>query len=156
MLALSATELEHAREHYEQFLASARLDRSEPIETDERAQAETASELAEAFEQPVHDYETKIDKQRTIDFGPKEEVTEGAIVNVGGRHFVIGVEKQKQKKKKKKKKKKMQKKKKKRKTEKKKRKKTEKRKKKRKRKKKEEKRIRRKGGEKKKKKGIEG
>lgn len=91
MLALSASELEHAREHYEQFLASARLDRSEPIETDERAQAETASELAEAFEQPVHDYETKIDRLRAIDFGPKSEVGEGAIVTVGARHFVIAV-----------------------------------------------------------------
>ena len=43
MLALTGAELTQAHKTYERFLASARLDRSEPIENDEQAQAETAA-----------------------------------------------------------------------------------------------------------------
>ncbi|MEL6258079.1 MAG: hypothetical protein AAFQ67_03350 [Pseudomonadota bacterium] len=91
MLALEADALAHAKEHYEEYLAEARLDRTEPIENDEQAQAEIASELAEAFDHPVHAHSDKIAKLKTLDFGPKVEVEEGAVVSVGGRNFVISV-----------------------------------------------------------------
>ena len=91
MLGLEEAALEHAREKYLDFVASARLDRSEPIENDEQAQAEIASDLSEAFDQPVHAHADKIAKLNTIDFGPKSEVEEGAIVKVSGRYFVIAV-----------------------------------------------------------------
>ena len=91
ILELSEEQLEHARHHYEDYLASARLDRTEPIENDEQAQAEFASELAQAFDQPVHAFEAKIARLRNIDFGPRDEVEEGAVVKVGGRYFVVAV-----------------------------------------------------------------
>src|SRR5262245_4994710 len=47
--SLRARDLESAIEKYLEDVGSARLDRSEPIEDDEQAQAELASDLSEAF-----------------------------------------------------------------------------------------------------------
>lgn len=91
MLSLEARDLESAREKYEDYVGSARLDRSEPIEDDEQAQAELASELSEALDDTVHSYSDKIAKLSVIDFGPKSKVEEGAVVKLGGRFFVIAV-----------------------------------------------------------------
>lgn len=73
------------------YVSTARLDRSEPIENDELAQAEVASDFAEALDDTLHDYANKLEKLRTIDFGPKLAVNEGAVVKLSGRHFVIAV-----------------------------------------------------------------
>lgn len=91
MLKLEREELEHAFEKYQEYLESARLDGSEPIELDERGQAKTAAIYAESFEHPVHVHTDKIEQLKSIDFGPRERVAEGAIVKFGGRHFVIAV-----------------------------------------------------------------
>jgi hypothetical protein len=52
------------REKYFDYVADARLDRSEPIERDEQAQAEIASDLSEALDDTVHDHTDKLDKLR--------------------------------------------------------------------------------------------
>jgi hypothetical protein len=39
----------------------------------------------------LHAYTGKLDKLREIDFGPKSTVTEGALVRLSGRYFVIAV-----------------------------------------------------------------
>lgn len=91
MLELEQQHFEASRAQYLSFVSSARLDRSEPIENDEQAQAEFASDLSEAFDQPVHAHADKIARLRTIDFGPKDKVEEGAIVHIMDRHFVIAV-----------------------------------------------------------------
>jgi hypothetical protein len=91
MLSLEARDLQSAREEYLAYVASARLDRSEPIRDDEQAQAELASDLSEAFDDDVHTHSEKIRKIAAIDFGPKSKVEEGALVKLGGRFFVIAV-----------------------------------------------------------------
>ncbi len=91
MLKLESDALAHAREDYLEFLESARLDRSEPIEHDEQAQAVAAGELAEAFDQPVLTHAHKLEHIERVDFSPKSAVEEGAVVKVGGRHFVVAV-----------------------------------------------------------------
>jgi hypothetical protein len=91
MLSLEERDLESAREKYLEYVANARLDRSEPIEDDEQAQAELASALSEAFDDNVHSHLDKIDKLAATDFGPKSRVEEGAVVKLGGRFFVIAV-----------------------------------------------------------------
>jgi hypothetical protein len=70
-----------AREKYFDYVADARLDRSEqPIESDERAQAEIASDLSEVLDDTLHDYTDKLDKLREVDFWPRSAVTEGALL----------------------------------------------------------------------------
>ena len=91
MLSLETAALHSARENYLDYVATARLDRSETIENDEQAQAEVASDLAEALDDTLDDYADKLDKLRTIDFGPRSAVTEGALVRLSGRYFVIAV-----------------------------------------------------------------
>ena len=91
MLSLETAALHSARENYLDYVATARLDRSETIENDEQAQAEVASDLAEALDDTLDDYADKLDKLRTIDFGPKSAVAEGALVRLSGRYFVIAV-----------------------------------------------------------------
>jgi len=91
MLSLEAAVLESARENYLDYVATARLDRSEPIENDEQAQAEVASDLAEALDDTLNDQADKLDRLKVIDFGPKSVVTEGAVVKLSGRLFVVAV-----------------------------------------------------------------
>ncbi len=91
MLSLEATALTSAREIYADYVSTARIDRSEPTENDERAQAETASDFSESLDDTLHDQVDKLEKLRTIDFGPKSTVVEGAVVKLSGRWFVIAV-----------------------------------------------------------------
>jgi len=91
MLSLEDAALQSTREKYFDYVADARLDRSEPIESDEQAQAEIASDLSEALDDTLHDHTDKLDKLREVDFGPKSIVTEGALVRLSGRYFVIAV-----------------------------------------------------------------
>lgn len=91
MLQLEAAAYDASRRSYLQYISAARLDRTEPIENDEQAQAAFARDLSEAFDQPIHAHSAKIEKLRHIDFSPKHAVEEGAIVKVAGRHFVIAV-----------------------------------------------------------------
>lgn len=91
MLALTEAELAQAHKTYERFLAAARLDRFEPVEYDEQAQAETAADLAEAFDDLEHEAQAKIAAIAGLDFGPKTEVGPGAAVRIGDRFLVVGV-----------------------------------------------------------------
>ena len=91
MLALTGAELTQAHKTYERFLAAARLDRFEPVENDEQAQAETAADLAEAFDDREHEAQAKIAAIAGLDFGPKTEVGPGAAVRIGDRFLVVGV-----------------------------------------------------------------
>ena len=91
MLSLETSALHSARGTYLACVSTARLDRSEPIENDEHAQAEIASDLTEALDDTLHDYDDKLEKLEMIDFGPKSAVSEGAVVKLSGRYFVIAV-----------------------------------------------------------------
>ena len=91
MLELEQKQFEASRDAYLGYVSSARLDRSEPIENDELAQAAFARDLSEAFDEPVHAHADKIAKLQGIDFGPKRSVEEGAIVKLAGRQFVVAV-----------------------------------------------------------------
>src|SRR3954452_5332863 len=91
MLELEQQQFEASRDAHLDYVSSARLDRSEPIENDELAQAEFARELSEAFDEPVHAHAEKIAKLQRVDFAPKSAVEEGAIVKFAGRQFVVAV-----------------------------------------------------------------
>ena len=91
MLALTEAELAQAHKTYERFLSGARLDRSEPIENDEQAQAERSADLAEAFDDLEHEASAKLAAIAQLDFRPRNEVAPGAAVKIGDRYLVIGV-----------------------------------------------------------------
>jgi len=91
MLELEQRRFDASTGAYLDYVRSARLDRSEPIENDELAQALFARDLSEAFDEPLHAHADKIAKLQAIDFGPKRSVEEGAIVKVAGRQFVVAV-----------------------------------------------------------------
>lgn len=91
MLDLEQHYFNASREAYLEFVSSAMLNPSEPTETSEQSQAAFASDLSQAFDQPIHAHADKVAKLRQIDFGPKDRVEEGAIVTIMGRTFVIAV-----------------------------------------------------------------
>ena len=91
MLALTEADLAQATAKYQVFLDAAKLDELEPIESDEQSQAENAADLAEAFDDRVHGYTDKITRLREINFGPKDSVEPGAVVQLGNRYLVISV-----------------------------------------------------------------
>jgi hypothetical protein len=53
MLSLEGAALQSASEKHFDYVADARLDRSEPIEVDEQAQTEIASDLSEALDDTI-------------------------------------------------------------------------------------------------------
>jgi hypothetical protein len=73
---------------YRGYLEEAKLDRSEPIENDEAAQAGTAAEIAEALGEGTSADELKAQRVSEIDFGPKSEVAEGAVIFIGDATYV--------------------------------------------------------------------
>jgi hypothetical protein len=91
MLELEQEQFEASQDAYLDYVQSARLDRSEPIEDDELAQAVFARDLAESLDEPIHNHAEKIAKLQATDFGPKRSVEDGAIVKIAGRHFVVAV-----------------------------------------------------------------
>jgi hypothetical protein len=91
MLELEQQRFEASKDAYFDYVDSARLDRTEPVEKDELAQAAFARDLSEAFDGPVHAHDEKLAQLRRIDFGPKSVVQEGAIIKVAGRQFVVAV-----------------------------------------------------------------
>ena len=58
MLLLETGVAQRSRKYLD-YVSTARLDRSEPIENDELAQAEVASDFAEALDDTLHDYANK-------------------------------------------------------------------------------------------------
>lgn len=91
MLTLTGAKLAQAHKTYDSFLMSAILGRSETIESDEQAQAESAADLAEAFGDREHAAEATIAALQTVDFGPKRAVSPGAVVRFGERLLVVAV-----------------------------------------------------------------
>ena len=91
MLSLETAALHSAREYYLDYVSTARTDRSEPIENEEQAQAEVASDFAEALDDTLDDSVDKLETHRVIDFGPKSAVSAGAVVKLSGRYFVVAV-----------------------------------------------------------------
>ena len=91
MLSLEAAELTTAKEHYDRFIADAKLDDREQHDNSEIAEARENADLAAAFDHPVKDHHAKIDVLENLDFSVTERVQPGAVVGFGGRHVVVAV-----------------------------------------------------------------
>ena len=91
MQALEETELAAAIEHYEAHMAESRLDGREQHDNDDIADSVAEVNLAQGFEHPVEEHQSKVAAIKSIDFSPAREVRPGAAVVVGGRHFVVSV-----------------------------------------------------------------
>ena len=72
MGSLEACDLETAREKYLEYVGSAWLDRSGPIEHDEQGQAELASDLSDALD-GTNRTPTRF-RVSAMDFAPKSKV----------------------------------------------------------------------------------
>jgi hypothetical protein len=91
MLSLETAELTTAKEHYERFLAEAKLGGNEQHDNSDVAEARENADLAAAFDHPVKDHHSKIDALENLDFSLTESVRPGAVVGFNGRHVVVAV-----------------------------------------------------------------
>ena len=91
MLAVETAELEIAKEHFERFLAEAKLDDREQHDNSEIAEARENADLAAAFDHPVKDHHAKIDALENMDFAVTDVVEPGAVVTLGTRHVIVSV-----------------------------------------------------------------
>ena len=91
MLSLEAAELTTAKEHYERFLADAKLGGLEQHDNSDIAEARENADLAAAFDHPVKDHHSKIDVLENLDFSVTERVKPGAVVGFNGRHVIVAV-----------------------------------------------------------------
>ena len=91
LLSLEAEKLAYSEQAYKEYLAGAARDRSEPSDQDAESQEFESSEVATAFECPIHSYEAAIATIKEIDFGPKATISEGALFRFSGRWFIVAV-----------------------------------------------------------------
>lgn len=91
MLSLEEAELTTAKEHYERFLADAKLGDREQHDNSDIAEARENADLAAAFDHPVKDHHAKIDVLESLDFAVTDRVQPGAVVGIGGRHVIVAV-----------------------------------------------------------------
>lgn len=91
LLELTQADYDASREKYQSTVAEARVARGETVERDQQSQAEAAGELAAAWDEAMHDDEARLNRLQEIDFGPREEVGEGAAVQVDDRLLVVCV-----------------------------------------------------------------
>ncbi|WP_050931121.1 hypothetical protein [Aestuariivita boseongensis] len=91
MLSLEAAELETAIEHYERFMADAKLGGREQYDNSDLAEARENRDLAAAFDHPVKDHHSKIDVLENLDFAVTDTVQPGAVVRFGGRSVIVAV-----------------------------------------------------------------
>jgi hypothetical protein len=89
MLELEAEKLAYVKQAYEGYLRGSAPDRTVPTDHGDSSQRFNESELAQAFECPLHSYEEAIAAIQRIDFGPKSEVEPGAVIRIDERWFVI-------------------------------------------------------------------
>lgn len=90
LMSLEAAELAAARAAYADYAASARVDASDTIREQDTSEAVQSRELADAFEVPVHDHERAFEALAEVDFGPKDTVEPGAVVELADRVLVVG------------------------------------------------------------------
>jgi len=91
MLALEENELATAIEHYERFLHEAVLDGREGHDNSQLVEARKNTDLAAAFDHPVHTHQAKIEAIEATDFSVTDIVRPGAVVGFNGRRFVVVV-----------------------------------------------------------------
>lgn len=91
LLELAQADYDASREKYQATVAEARVARGETVERDQQSQAEAAGELAAAWDEAMHDDEARLARLSEIDFGPKDEVSEGAVVQFDDRLLIICV-----------------------------------------------------------------
>jgi hypothetical protein len=89
--SLEADTLNQHQREYEEFLANAHRDGTDPQDTAEVAEASMSADRAQTLEQSVARDEESIRKIEGIDFGPTEEIREGAVVCLDSRWFVVAV-----------------------------------------------------------------
>lgn len=91
MLGLEQVRLQYAKTSYEDYLETARIDRSRTVDDQDRSQAEQSGVLAAAFDCPIHTHEETIKKLGALEFGENDQVEPGAVVKFNNRNFVISV-----------------------------------------------------------------
>jgi hypothetical protein len=89
IIELLGRDWKQASEDYGAYREGAKIDRSEPVENDETSQASQSAEIAEALGDDAANEELKIQRVTEINFGPKSEVDEGAVVLIGKMNYVV-------------------------------------------------------------------
>jgi hypothetical protein len=91
MLNLATERLIYSERAYAHYLCRSAHDQSEARDRGQVSQQFGDAEIAQAFECPLHTHTEALDTLRAIDFGPKQEVVEGAAVCFNGRWFVVAI-----------------------------------------------------------------
>jgi hypothetical protein len=91
MLNLAAERLTYSERAYAHYLCRSAHDQSEAVDRGQVSQQFGDAEVAQGFECPLHTHAEALATLRAIDFGPKQEVVEGAVVCFSGRWFVVAI-----------------------------------------------------------------
>ena len=91
LLALEAHELQAARDAYTGYLNSAKPDDESVQDAQDHSLEVEDAELAQGLEAPFQAAQDAMATLQSIDFGPRTTVAPGAVVQLGGKRFVVAV-----------------------------------------------------------------
>ncbi|MFN8029968.1 MAG: hypothetical protein U0Q10_06455 [Dermatophilaceae bacterium] len=91
LLARAREEVAAAQESVGAEQAAGKLDQDSSFSVDDQSQTDEAGGLAALFEETVARQQTALAELETLDFGPRERVSPGAIIGVDGDRYVVGV-----------------------------------------------------------------
>ena len=83
--------LQHLRQKSASYQSGGSLNLEDVRDADDNSHREETEEYLQAMERQIHQRENEIKVLRDIDFGHKNSVTEGAVAQVNGQYYIIGI-----------------------------------------------------------------
>jgi hypothetical protein len=83
--------LDQLKIEYSSNRGGGNLSLEEVRDADDHSHRKQTEEYLQAIEKQIHQREKEIEKLRSLDFGRKTLVTEGAVALVNGQYFIIGI-----------------------------------------------------------------
>lgn len=79
------------KDDYANYQSDGNLNLEDVRDADDNSHREQTEEYLQAMERQIHQRESEIKMLRSLDFGRKTSVTEGAVALVNGQYYIIGI-----------------------------------------------------------------
>jgi hypothetical protein len=83
--------IDRLKKEYESYQSGGDLNLEDVRDLDDNSHREETEEYLQALETQIRQREWELEKLQGLDFGSKSSVTEGAVAQVNGQYYVIGI-----------------------------------------------------------------
>jgi len=91
LLKVHQETLQRLRQESASYQSGGSLNLEDVRDADDNSHREETEEYLQAMERQIHQRENEIKVLRDLDFGHKNSVTEGAVAQVNGQYYIIGI-----------------------------------------------------------------